>query len=92
MSKIQLDDNYFIETDPYNFTLKFEIKKMVTKINKETNIEESKEVTSKGEYHFPTLKGALLKYIDECTRPLATISAIINELNRIESLITKLKL
>lgn len=90
MSKIQLDDNYFIETDAYNFTLKFAIKHNVTKINKETNLEETKEVTSKGEYHFPTLKGALLKYIDECTRPLATISGIIEELKRIETLISKL--
>jgi len=84
MSTITLDQNYRIETDAYNFTLKSEIKSFDEKKNK--------EVTSKNEWHFPTLSGALNKYVNECFRPSESVSELKYRVENLEKLISTIKL
>jgi hypothetical protein len=84
MSKtIILDSEYKIESDAYNFTLKYE--------NKRFDKEKQKEVKSANEWHFPNLSGALNKYSNECFKFSNSICELISELKRIEGLISNLK-
>lgn len=82
MAQLKLDDNYFIETDTNNFTLRFQ--KVVYDEKKK------KDVTKKDEWNYPKLSQAMSKYLNECVRPLETIKEVFSELKRIELLIEKL--
>lgn len=83
MAKLVLDENYLVEMDSYNFTLKY--KKVIYDETKK------KDVTTSNEWHFPNFQLALSKYLNECIRPLESIENLYAELVRIEKLITVIK-
>lgn len=83
MAKITLDQNYFIETDSYNFTLKFE--------KKQFDDEKQKEVTQKNEWHFPTLSGALNKYSNEIFKVCESVGELLVKVHNLEKLISTIK-
>lgn len=83
MAKLVLDENYSVEMDSYNFTLKYK-KSVYDELKK-------KDVATSNEWHFPTFQSALGKYLNECIRPLESIQALNAELQRIEKLITTIK-
>jgi len=83
MAKLVLDENYLVEMDTHNFTLKYS-KKAYDEVKK-------KEVTTSKEWNYPTLKGALNVYMNECIKPLESIEKLYSELSRIEKLITLIK-
>lgn len=78
---MQLDENYSLEMDTYNFTLKYK--------NVYFDDKKNKEVTSIDEWHFPNLNGALNKYMNECFKPLQEVKDLFNELKRVENLINQ---
>jgi hypothetical protein len=57
------------------------------KFNKNTE----KNYVFKDEWYFPKMSLALDKYMNECLKPLSTISEMIEELKRIETLIKSIK-
>lgn len=78
-----LDNSYKVETDANNFVLVYE----EIKFNKNTK----KEYVFKEEWYFPKLSLALDEYMNECMKPLSTVSEALLELNRIETLIKSIK-
>lgn len=84
MATITLDQKYRIETDAYNFTLKYE--------NKYLDTEKGKEITQKDEWHFPSLSGALNKYSNEVFRIAESVGELRVKLSDLEKLISTIKL
>ena len=80
---MQLDKNYRIESDTYNFTLIYE--------SKRTGIDSSKVITSKDEWYYPDFKSALNKYVNQSLKPCQDALSILDKLNEIELLISKIK-
>lgn len=80
---MELDQNYSLEMDSYNFTLKYKCTYFDDKKNK--------NVTSTDEWHFPNLKGAINKYLNESFKPCKSIIEFSKELDRAETLISKIK-
>ena len=81
---MKLDENYTIETDTNNFTLVYESKTFDEK--------KKKEVTSTDEWHYPDLKNALKKYVNQVIKPCESVVSLLEKLNKIESLIDKFNL
>ena len=79
---MELDKNYRIESDTYNFTLIYESKSFDEK--------KRKEVTSKDEWYYPDLKLALNKYVNQSLKPCQDALSILDKLNEIELLISNL--
>jgi len=84
MKTIQLDDNYSVESDANNFTLKYE-----EKFTKEVK-GKMKEVTSRDEWHYPKMNQALNRYLQESLKPCSTVFNVIDVLNRVENTILEL--
>lgn len=82
-----LDDNYSIEIDTHNFTLKYEEQKEV--IDKKTNLR--KIVTSKAEWYYPTLNACLKRYFDETLREVKEIKDISTAIDNMYKVIDKIK-
>ena len=82
---ITLDENYSIEIDSNNFTLKFEEERQITRKGKLEN------VTSKDEWHFGQLKHALSKYLNQAVKPAQNVSALYKKLIEVESNISTIK-
>jgi hypothetical protein len=80
---MKLDENYRIESDKYNFTLVYESKSFDEK--------KKKEVTSTDEWHYPDLKFALNKYVNQSLKPSQNALSVLDKLNQIELLISKIK-
>jgi hypothetical protein len=80
---IVLDDLYTIETDTYNYTLKY-------KESKGINEETGKEQFSKSESYFPTLKQALLTYMNYALKPSESIDDILVRLDEVEAVINRI--
>ena len=80
---IRLDNNYFIETDANNFTLRFE----------RTLWDEAKkkDVKSTNEWYCRDLSRVLNIYMNECLKPSEDVVSLRAELNRIEELINNIK-
>ena len=82
-NKMKLDENYSLEMDARNFTLKYK--------NVYFDEKKKKDVTSIDEWHFSSLKGAINKYMNESFKPCKSIIEFSKELNRVELLISKIK-
>jgi hypothetical protein len=80
---MELDKNYRIESDTYNFTLIYESKSFDEK--------KQKEVISKVEWYYPDLKSALNKYLNQSLKPSQNALSVLDKLNQIELLISKIK-
>lgn len=91
MSKITLDENFYIESDSFNVTLFFRREKEVLKKNKETGIEELKAITEKNEWYYPNLKGALRKYLDESLKESESVQEVLCKIEEVYKLIKTLK-
>lgn len=79
---MKLDENYRIETDTYNFTLVYE-SKAFDEVKK-------KEVISKDEWHYPELKYALTKYMNQSLKSCTSIQEVLYKINEVELLIKSL--
>lgn len=77
---MKLDENYRIETDTNNFTLVYESKTFDEK--------KKKEVTSKDEWHYPDLKTALIKYVNQCLKPCESIKEVLIRISELEKSLT----
>ena len=84
---LKLDDNYTIGTDSNNFILRYSH----TYIGKDKKTDEDKEITSKDEWFYPTLSGALNTYLNECLKKNNTIEEVYAELKRVENIIAQTK-
>ena len=84
---LKLDDNYTIETDSNNFTLRYSN----TYIGKDKKSDEEKEITSKSEWFCPSLSWALNVYLNECLKKNNTIEEVYAELKRVENIIAQIK-
>jgi hypothetical protein len=82
---IIIDENYRIENDVNNFILKYEKRNGI--INEKTG----KETTSSDEWYFPNIKLALIKYFNESLKTPETITEVLDEIKRVETLISKMK-
>jgi Sec7-like guanine-nucleotide exchange factor len=80
---MKLDENYRIETDTNNFTLVYESKKF-DEVKK-------KEFTSKDEWHYPELKYALIKYLNQSLKPCKSIKDVLSKISELEQLIKNTK-
>jgi hypothetical protein len=80
---IRLDDNFYIDVDTYNYTLKRE-----TKTYDEVK---DKVVTSKEEWHYPKLSQILDKYLNMSLKACENIVDLRVELTRIEKIIQNIK-
>lgn len=80
---MKLDENYSLQMDSYNFTLKYKLEYF-------DGIKD-KVVTTTYEWHFPNLKGAINKYMNESFKPCKSIIEFSKELDRVELLISKIK-
>jgi hypothetical protein len=80
---MKLDENYRIETDKYNFTLVYESKSFDEK--------KKKEVTSTDEWHYPDLKLALNKYVNQSLKPCKDALSVLEKLKELELLISKIQ-
>lgn len=80
---IRLDDNFYIDVDTYNYTLKQEIK----------TYDEVKDkiVTSKDEWNYPKLSQILDKYLNISLKSCEDITSLRAELDRIEKIIKGIK-
>jgi len=86
MKAIHLDQNYRIEMDAYNFSLKYENKYL----GKDKDGKE-KQVVQKDEWHFPTLSGALGKYANESVKVSESVGELIIKVANLETLIQSIK-
>jgi hypothetical protein len=73
---MKLDENYRIETDAYNYTLVYECKKF-DQLKK-------KEIHSKAEWHYPELKHALVKYMNESLKTCESIKEVFLKIDELE--------
>jgi hypothetical protein len=78
---MKLDENYRIETDKYNFTLVYESKTFDEK--------KKKEVTSTDEWHYPDLKNALLKYLNQSVKVCDSVVGLYEKIKEVELNILK---
>lgn len=91
MSKITLDENYYIDISELNFTLSYRREKEVQKKNKETGVEETKTVTEKSDWYFPNIQGCLRKYLDESARECSSIEEVLNKISSVHETIKRIK-
>lgn len=76
-----LDKDFRIEVDSYNYTL---VKERITEqINEKTG----SPIVSKDQWHYPTLKMALSKYVDEALRASEDSKEILEKLEDIYKII-----
>lgn len=76
-----LDKDFRIEVDSYNYTL---VKERITEqINEKTG----NPIVSKDQWHYPTLKMALSKYVDEALRASEDSKEILEKLEDIYKII-----
>ena len=84
---IKLDENYTIDSDAYNWILRYERtylgKDKEGKPKEQTAIEES--------YH-ASFKQCILKYIDEASKECDSLNAILDKLSEIEIKLNNLNL
>jgi hypothetical protein len=78
---MKLDENYRIESDKYNFTLIYE--------SKTFDEAKKKEVNSIDEWHYPDLKYALKKYVNQVIKPCESVVSVLEKLTELELLIDK---
>lgn len=76
---IRLDDNFYIDVDTYNYTLRQEVKTFDEAKNK--------IVTSKDEWNYPKLSQILDKYLNVSLKSCEDITSLRAELGRIEKII-----
>jgi hypothetical protein len=79
LTMIKLDDNYTIDSDAYNWILRFEEVKQGT--DKEGK---AKEILSFREWHHANFKQAVLQYINETTKWCDSLVSILDKLNEVE--------
>lgn len=82
---IILDENYAIENDVNNFTLRYE--KETEVINKTTG----KPIKEKDHWYYPTINGCIKKYFQQSMKRPETIQGLLYEVERVEQLIMNLK-
>lgn len=82
---IIIDENYRIENDVNNFILRYE------KRDGTINAKTGKEITSTDEWYFSNIKLALTKYLNESLKTSDSITEVLDEIKRVETLISKLK-
>ncbi len=78
-----LDKDFKIEIDSYNYTL---VKEQNTG---ELNKSSGKPVISRDQWHYPSLKMALKKYVDEALRPSGSIEEVLVKLEELYEMIDK---
>lgn len=83
---IQLDDEYSVVSDKYNYVLKY--KHTYMGVDKDNN---PKKITSKDEWNFPKLSQALSVYLDCSLKSANSIQELYKELLRVENIITTIK-
>lgn len=88
--ELTLDNNYRVVSDSNNYELKFRNQKEVTKNNKETGLEETKTITESWSAYYPTLQGALRKYVDECPKELLNTD-VFTLIKKLDDLHTTIK-
>lgn len=66
---MKLDDNYTLESSEQQWTLKYE--------NKYFDEKQQKEVTTKNEYFFSTISGALNSYVDKKLKVAETVDEAV---------------
>lgn len=92
MKTIKLDENWSIETQADNVCLKYKKIKTIKRKNKKTDQEEEAEVTEKNEYHYPSIKLALKKYLNESQKDCTTIQDVLKRIDEVEKKINKIVL
>lgn len=80
---IRLDENFHIDVDTYNYTLRQEIEKY--------DEVKGKMVTSKDEWNYPKLSQILDKYLNISLKSCEDIASLRAELGRIEKTIAGIK-
>ena len=75
---IKLDDNYCIENDTLQFTLKYEE-------NKGINTKTGKDIISTDQWYFPTMQQALKEYCNRQYRDCGSIGELIQKIDYLES-------
>ena len=76
---MQIDKNYRIETDTYNFILTYESDPTMKDYRGEM-----KEIVSKDRWYYPSLKMCLKKYLEESLRPSASIIDVMDRIDFVE--------
>jgi uncharacterized protein Yka (UPF0111/DUF47 family) len=76
---IKLDDNFRIETDTHNWTLVYEEQTVAT-----SGKHIGKTVTSKDEWHYPSIVPCLKKYLDESLKYCESIMEILERIGELE--------
>ena len=76
---MQIDKNYRIETDTYNFILKYESNPTMKDYRGDM-----KEIVSKDRWYYPSLKMCLKKYLEESLRPSASIIDVMDRIDFVE--------
>jgi len=82
---IKLDENYWIESDNLQFTLRYEE-------NKGLNPKTGKDMIVTDQWYFPTLKMCLMAYINISTKKCKTIEDVLSYLSSIEARIENILL
>lgn len=90
---MELNNKYRIVYDSENTILQFFEQRKVNLKDKIT-----KKIISTGEfkeytenYYYPNLKTALIGFLNKCTWDIETAKEVLNEINKVETLINKLK-
>jgi len=81
---IKLDENYTIERDSNSWSLIYSEERFSEKKNK--------TVTSKDEWHYPSLSLCLKKYLDQSLKKCASIDEVIEMISRYDKKVESLKI
>lgn len=87
MSRIKLDENFYLEGERYNWILVFEEER------KREKKDGTKEMfTFRDNWYFPKIEQALSTYKNEAVKSSKTADDILNKLNSVENAIKNLKI
>jgi hypothetical protein len=82
---MKLDENFTLEGEAYNWTLKYE---------KDTGekTEKGKPIISKDRWYYPKIEMALKKYFDECLKPAQDVKQLSLKIDEVLETIERLRI
>lgn len=82
---IQLNNEFYVETDSNNYILQHRKPKEVVKDG------EAKTVLESDSWYFPTLSACLRKFLDESLKESESIQEVLQQIERVHKTIKNLK-
>lgn len=83
---IVLNENFYIETDTFNYTLQFRKDKQVEKSA------EIKTITQSETWYYPNIQACCRKYLDESLKESESIEEVLLKIEGIHQTIKNIKL